>query len=82
MVGSRRQWFGSGVSSAAGKPIKAISRDLRLSRKVVRKAIRAGKAQFSLLAHDAAISEDRFRCAERTGAAAGRERQAASGRIG
>jgi transposase len=32
---------------AAGKPIKAISRDLRLSRKVVRKAIRAEEGAFS-----------------------------------
>jgi transposase len=32
---------------AAGKPIKAISRDLKLSRKVVRKAIRAEEGAFS-----------------------------------
>lgn len=32
---------------AAGKPIKAIARDLRLSRKVVRKAIRAEEGAFS-----------------------------------
>lgn len=32
---------------AAGKPIKAICRDLRLSRKVVRKAIRAEEGAFS-----------------------------------
>ena len=32
---------------AAGKPIKAIARDLRLSRKVVRKAIRAPEGAFS-----------------------------------
>ena len=32
---------------AAGKPIRAISRDLRLSRKVVRKAIRAEEGAFS-----------------------------------
>jgi hypothetical protein len=32
---------------AAGKPIKAICRDLRLSRKVVRKAIRAQEGAFS-----------------------------------
>lgn len=31
---------------AAGKPIKAIARDLRLSRKVVRKAIRAPEGAF------------------------------------
>nr|WP_314123150.1 IS21-like element helper ATPase IstB [uncultured Brevundimonas sp.] len=34
---------------AAGKPIKAICRDLRLSRKVVRKAIRAEEGAFSYL---------------------------------
>lgn len=32
---------------AAGKPIKAICRDLRLCRKVVRKAIRAEEGAFS-----------------------------------
>ena len=32
---------------AAGKAIKAIARDLRLSRKVVRKAIRAEEGAFS-----------------------------------
>ena len=31
---------------AGGKPIKAIARDLRLSRKVVRKAIRAPEGAF------------------------------------
>ncbi len=31
---------------AGGKPIKAIARDLRLSRKVVRKAIRAPEGSF------------------------------------
>jgi hypothetical protein len=32
---------------ASGKPIKAIARDLRLSRKVVRKAVRAEEGAFS-----------------------------------
>jgi transposase len=32
---------------AAGKPIKAIARDLKLSRKVLRKAVRAPKGAFS-----------------------------------
>ncbi len=32
---------------AAGKPIKAIARDLRLSRKVVRKAVRSPEAAFT-----------------------------------
>jgi hypothetical protein len=32
---------------AEGKSIKAIARDLRLSRKVVRKAIRAPEAEFT-----------------------------------
>ena len=32
---------------AGGKPIKAIARDLRLSRKVVRKAIRAAEGTFN-----------------------------------
>ena len=32
---------------AGGKPIKAIARDLRLSRKVVRKAIRAAEGAFN-----------------------------------
>src|SRR5271170_3033678 len=32
---------------AAGKPIKEISRDLRLSRKVVRKAVRAPEGAFT-----------------------------------
>ena len=32
---------------AAGKPIKAIARDLKLSRKVVRKAVRAPEGAFS-----------------------------------
>jgi hypothetical protein len=36
---------------AAGKAIKAISRDLRLSRKVVRKAIRAEEGAFSYSSH-------------------------------
>ena len=31
---------------AGGKPIKAIARDLRLSRKVVRKAIRSPESTF------------------------------------
>jgi transposase len=62
MVSARLFWFSQAVEIgmlvvetvvrirrefAAGKAIKAISRDLRLSRKVVRKAIRAEEGAFS-----------------------------------
>src|SRR5471030_1199692 len=40
VVGIRREY-------AAGKPIREISRDLRLSRKVVRKAVRAPEGAFT-----------------------------------
>ena len=38
---------------AAGKPIKAIARDLKLSRKVVRKAVRAPEGAFSYITRQA-----------------------------
>ena len=65
---------------AAGKAIKAIARELRLSRKVVRKAIWARGRGVQLSAGDAAVSEDRAG-ARAAGAAAG-ENEARPGGTG
>ena len=42
-----------------GKPIKAICRELGVSRKVVRKVIRSGATEFRYEREDAAAAEDR-----------------------
>jgi len=41
-----------------GKPIKAICRELRVSRKVVRKVVRSDATEFFLRARDTTASED------------------------
>ena len=42
-----------------GKPIKEICRELKVSRKVVRKVLRSGATAFELRARGAAAAEDR-----------------------
>ena len=44
---------------AAGKPIEAIARDLKLSRKVVRKGTRSPEGAFFLQARRPAPAQDR-----------------------